>query len=44
VPYAYYDVKKDQGAMQKMLQLTGGTRKVPVIVENDNVKIGFGGT
>lgn len=43
VPYQYYDVKKDQDAMQKMLQLAG-ERKVPVIVENGSVKIGFGGT
>lgn len=44
VPYEYHDVKRNQGAMDKMLQLTGGARKVPVIVENGNVKIGFGGT
>ncbi|BAF59787.1 MAG: glutaredoxin family protein [Pelotomaculum sp.] len=44
VPYSYYDVQKDQKAMQEMLKLTGGVRKVPVIVENGNVKIGFGGT
>lgn len=44
VPYEYHDVKKDQGALDKMLQLTGGGRNVPVIVENGNVKIGFGGT
>jgi len=44
VPHEYYDVKKDRGAMGKMLQLTGGARKVPVIVENGNIKIGCGGT
>lgn len=44
VSYEYYDVKKDQGALAKMLQLTGGARKVPVIVERGKVKIGFGGT
>lgn len=44
VPYDYHDVKKDRGALEDMLQLTGGTRKVPVIVEGGEVKIGFGGT
>jgi len=44
VPYEYHDVKKDPGALDRMLQLTGGGRNVPVIVENGNVKIGFGGT
>ncbi|HPZ43029.1 MAG TPA: UXX-star (seleno)protein family 1 [Bacillota bacterium] len=44
VPYDYYDVKKDQAAMDKMLKLTGGKRRVPVIVEKGEIKIGFGGT
>lgn len=43
VPYEYYDVKTDEGAMKKMLQLAG-VRKVPVIVEDGDVKVGFGGT
>jgi hypothetical protein len=30
--------------MEEMLQLTGGTRKVPVLVEGDQVTVGFGGT
>lgn len=28
---------------QKVLEITGGQRMVPVIVEGGNVKIGFGG-
>ncbi|MCL6634877.1 MAG: hypothetical protein K6T29_03810 [Peptococcaceae bacterium] len=44
MPYQYHDVKNDRDAMERMLQLTGGVRKVPVIVEEGNVKIGFGGT
>ncbi|MBD3233036.1 MAG: hypothetical protein GF315_04870 [candidate division Zixibacteria bacterium] len=28
---------------QKVLEITGGQRMVPVIVEGENVKIGFGG-
>ena len=29
--------------MEEMLEITGGTRKVPVLVEAGNVTIGFGG-
>ncbi|MCL6638620.1 MAG: glutaredoxin family protein [Firmicutes bacterium] len=42
--YDYHDVKKDQDALLKMLKLTGGARKVPVIVQGGEVTIGFGGT
>jgi len=44
VPYRYRDVKRDDKALQEMLQLTGGGREVPVIVEGSLIKIGFGGT
>ncbi len=44
VPYRYRDVKRDERALQEMLQLTGGGREVPVIVEGSLIKIGFGGT
>jgi hypothetical protein len=30
--------------MDAMLKLSGGQRKVPVIVEGETVTIGFGGT
>jgi hypothetical protein len=30
--------------MDAMLKLSGGQRKVPVIVEGEKVTIGFGGT
>jgi hypothetical protein len=30
--------------MEAMLELSGGQRKVPVIVEGKTVTIGFGGT
>jgi glutaredoxin len=43
-PYEYHNVIKEQGAMQSMLDLTGGARLVPVIVEQGCIKIGFGGT
>ena len=40
----YLNVKKDADALRRMLELTGGKRSVPVIVEDGNVTIGFGGT
>ena len=40
----YLNVKKDADALRRMLELTGGQRRVPVIVEDVNVTIGFGGT
>jgi hypothetical protein len=30
--------------MEEMLRLTHGNRKVPVLVEGDNIIIGFGGS
>jgi len=38
------DVKKDASRLQEMLSLTNGTRRVPVIVENGKVKVGYGGS
>ena len=40
----YINVKKDADALRRMLELTGGQRRVPVIVEDGKVTIGFGGT
>lgn len=40
----YLNVKKDAAALARMLELTGGKRRVPVIVEDGKVTIGFGGT
>lgn len=39
--FTYVDVLENSDAMEKMLKLTRGTRKVPVIVENEKVIIGF---
>jgi hypothetical protein len=36
-------VVKDAGHLNRMLKLTNGLRKVPVIVEGENVSIGFEG-
>ena len=30
--------------MEEMLEHSGGVREVPVIVEGDDVKVGFGGS
>jgi len=30
--------------LEEMLKYSGGSRQVPVIVEGDDVKIGYGGT
>jgi glutaredoxin 3 len=40
----YRDVKEDAQAMEEMLRLTGGDRRVPVVVEGEKISIGFGGT
>lgn len=37
------DIYQTPGAKEKVLELTKGQRIVPVIVENGEVKIGFGG-
>ena len=44
VPFRYINVKKDPAALERMLALTKGQRRVPVIVEGTKVTIGFGGT
>lgn len=40
----YVNVKKEQTGLQRMLEHSRGVRQVPVIVENERVTIGFGGT
>lgn len=40
----YLDVLGDGEAMKKMLELSGGKRDVPVIVDGDEVLIGYGGS
>lgn len=39
----YYDVRHDAGKLKDMLGYSGGVRKVPVIVDQDKVIIGFNG-
>jgi glutaredoxin len=40
----YFDVKLDPAAMARFLELSGGERRVPLIVERGRVTVGFGGT
>lgn len=40
----YFNVKKDEGAMARFLELSGGERRVPLIREEGKVTVGFGGT
>jgi glutaredoxin len=40
----FRDVREDPQALEEMLRLTKGTRKVPVLVEAGQVSIGFRGS
>ena len=40
----YINVKKDPAGLEKMLAYSKGQRRVPVIVEDGKVTIGYGGT
>jgi glutaredoxin 3 len=44
VAFRYINVKKDPAELERMLALTKGQRRVPVIVDQGKVTIGFGGT
>jgi len=44
VAFEYINVKKNAAELQRMLGFSKGRRAVPVIVDNDQVSIGFGGT
>lgn len=44
VPFEYLNVKKHPDALARMLVHSKGRREVPVIVADDKVTIGFGGT
>jgi glutaredoxin 3 len=40
----YINVKKDAAQLERMLTFSRGERRVPVIVEDGKVTIGYGGT
>ena len=43
IEYKEINVFKVEGAQEELLELSDGQRIVPVIVENNEVKLGFGG-
>jgi glutaredoxin len=44
VPVTYFDVTRDAEAMRRFLELSGGERRVPLIVERGRTCVGFGGS
>lgn len=40
----YVDVRRDPEAMRRFLELSGGDRRVPLVVEGGRVSVGFGGS
>ena len=44
VAFEYVNVRKDPSGLERMLAHSKGRRDVPVIVEDDRVTIGFGGS
>jgi glutaredoxin 3 len=44
IPFEYINVLEDDAGLKRMLGYSRGRRHIPVIVEEGNVTIGFGGT
>ena len=44
IDFQYIDVRASRDDMDRMLGYTNGVRRVPVIVDDGKVIIGFGGT
>jgi glutaredoxin len=44
VEVEYIDVRQSRAELERMLGYSSGHRRVPVIVEDGKVTIGFGGT
>jgi glutaredoxin len=44
VAFEYVNVQKDKAGMERMLKYSKGSREVPVIVDDDKVTIGYGGS
>lgn len=40
----FFEVEKDNKMMDQMLKFSNGKRQIPVIVQDDQVTIGYGGT
>jgi glutaredoxin len=43
VPVTYFDVTRDPAAMARLLELSGGERTVPLILDRGRISLGFGG-
>jgi len=43
IPISYHDVTRDPAAMARFLELSGGERRVPLIVDRGRVIVGWGG-
>jgi glutaredoxin len=43
VEYEEIDVHATPGAMEKLAELTGGQMVVPVLIEDGDIRVGFGG-
>lgn len=41
--YTEHNVQADKAALQRMLELNGGQRRVPTLVRGDEVSVGFHG-
>jgi glutaredoxin 3 len=44
IPFEYVNVLEDDAGLERMLALTKGRRKIPVIVDAGKITVGFGGT
>ena len=44
VPFEYINVRGNRAELDRMLEFSKGARRVPVIVDEGKVTIGFGGT
>jgi glutaredoxin 3 len=44
IPFEYINVLEDDAGLERMLKLTKGRRKIPVIVEAGEITVGFGGS
>lgn len=40
----YHDVRADPAAMERFLALSGGDTRVPLVVDEGRITVGFGGT
>lgn len=43
IHYIEYNVREDAAALRRMVELNGGRRHVPTIVEGEKVTVGFHG-